>query len=105
MDNEDAILLLKIIEVGLLASVKFLLSPFEAERQGFNFSDSFLITTSGGIIGILTFTLIGDVLVYGWKKFIGLFNSQAHKKPKRKFTWTSKFIVRIKMKFGLWGLA
>lgn len=105
MDNEDAIYLLKIIEVGLLASVKFVLSPFEAERQGFNFRDAFLITTSGGILGVIAFTYIGDALVYGWKKFTGLFKSHKDKKPGKKFTWTSKLTVRIKMKFGLLGLA
>lgn len=104
MNSEDVIHLLKIIEVGLLASVKFLLAPFEAERQGFNFKDSFLITTSGGIIGIIAFTFIGDALVYGWKKFIALFRSSAKEKTRDKFTWSSKFIVKTKMRFGIWGL-
>ena len=105
--NDDAIHLLKILEVGLIASVKFLLAPFEAERNGFNFKESFLITTTGGITGIIAFSLIGDAIAYGWKKILGLFKKPLIKneKPAPKFTWTRRFIIRTKIKFGLLGLA
>ncbi|MFI5163883.1 MAG: hypothetical protein ACHQHP_01405 [Bacteroidia bacterium] len=104
--NEDVIHLLKILEVALIASIKFLIAPFEAERYGFNFKDSFLITTSGGITGILIFSLVGEVIAYGWKKFKYFFQKhlQSESKPKNKFTWTRKFIIQTKIKFGLAGL-
>lgn len=106
MSEEEIIYLLKILEIGLLASVKFLLSPFEAERHGFNFKESFFITTTGGITGILAFTFIGHGLAYGWKKIKGFFQNRSTTEIKvtKKFTRTNKFIVRIKMKFGLTGL-
>lgn len=104
--DENVIYYLKVLEVGLIASVKFLIAPFEAERQGFNFYQSFIITTSGGIIGIIAFTFIGDLIAYGWIKLLGLFRKpvQDGVPAKRKFTLRNKFIVRAKMKFGLLGL-
>ncbi|HEY4800094.1 MAG TPA: hypothetical protein VII99_13525 [Bacteroidia bacterium] len=105
--NDDVIHLIKILEVALIAGVKFAFAPFEAERQGFNFKEAFLITTAGGIFGILTFFLLGEMIAYGWKKMVRWFEKPMHleKKPVKKFTWTKKFIVRTKMKFGLAGLA
>src|SRR5688572_10111016 len=99
--------LLKVFEIALIASVKFLLSPFEAERQGFSFLESFIITTLGGIIGILTFTFLGDIILLAWRYAMSwLFRrSPTDNKPKRKFTWKNKFIVKTKKKFGLLGIA
>ena len=65
--NDDVIHLLKILEVVLIASVKFAIAPFEAERYGFNFKEAFLITTTGGTIGIILFSLIGEVIAFGWR--------------------------------------
>jgi hypothetical protein len=106
MDQLDVIYLLKVLEIGLIASIKFLLAPFEAERYGFNFRDSFLITTTGGIIGILLFSLLGEIIAYGWRKLLDFFKGPTRKaeKPTKKFTRTKKFAVQIKMKFGLMGL-
>ncbi len=102
MNEEEIIHLLKILEVGLLASVKFLLSPFEAERQGLNFKEAFIITTSGGLIGIVLFTYIGQAISYAWKRTISFFTKK--NKQNKKFTWMNKFVVKIKQKFGLMGL-
>ena len=104
--NDDFIHLLKILEVLLIAGVKFVIAPFEAERYGFNFKEAFTITTSGGIIGILAFTFIGDAIAFGWQKLIGIFKKPLKENgpSKKKFTLTKKFIVRTKMRFGLWGL-
>ena len=104
--NEDVIYLLKILEVGVIASIKFAIAPFEAERYGFNFKEAFLITTTGGITGILVFFLVGEVIAYGWRKMIRFFEKPLHKenKPRKKFTWGRKFIIRTKLRFGLMGL-
>ena len=104
--NDDVIHLLKIFEVALLASVKFAIAPFEAERQGFNFKEAFFITTAGGIAGIIAFTFVGKIISYAWKKMIFFFKKplNAENKPPKKFTWLNKLIVRIKMNFGLTGL-
>ena len=104
--GENVIHLLKILEIGLIASVKFVFAPFEAERQGFDFKESFLITTIGGFIGAILFTLIGDIIAYSWKKMIRFFEKPLHlqEKPKKKFTWVRKFVIKTKMRFGLLGL-
>lgn len=104
--NDDVIHLVKILEVALIAGVKFAFAPFEAERQGFDFKEAFLITTTGGIFGILIFFLMGEVIAFGWRKMVRRFEKPMHlkKKPVKKFTWMKKFIVRTKMKFGLAGL-
>jgi hypothetical protein len=106
MNEENVFYLLKVLEIGLIASLKFLIAPFEAERYGFNFRESFLITTTGGIIGIFVFSLLGEIIAFGWKKLINFFKrplGKEEKKPK-KFTSAKKIAVRIKMKFGLIGL-
>ncbi|TAL60867.1 MAG: hypothetical protein EPN85_06285 [Bacteroidetes bacterium] len=107
MNEEEVIYLLKILEIALIASVKFVLAPFEAERYGFNFRDAFLITTSGGITGIIAFTFVGQAISYGWKMVKGVFKKRSARQnsPKKIFTRSNRFIVRIKMRFGLIGLA
>jgi hypothetical protein len=107
MEEGEIFQLLKIIEIGLIASIKFLLAPFEAERNGFNFQNSFLITTTGGIIGIISFTFIGHGMAYSWKKLKGFFKRETEtiKKEKKKFTRGNKLIVRIKIRYGLIGLS
>jgi hypothetical protein len=104
--NDDVLHLLKIFEVALIASVKFAISPFEAERYGFNFKEAFLITTTGGTIGIILFSLVGEVIAFGWRKTILFFEKPLHiqEKPKKKFTWFKRFIIRTKMRFGIFGL-
>jgi hypothetical protein len=111
MDQSDVIYLLKIAEIGLIASLKFLIAPFEAERYGFNFRDSFLITTSGGITGIIIFSILGELIAYSWKKWLYFFRGilqknrvQGNGTEEKKFTWAKKFAVRIKKRFGLTGL-
>src|SRR5574337_1013043 len=90
---------LKIGEVGLIASVKFLFAPFEAERQGFNFGESFTITTIGGVIGILVFYYAGANISTWWRHTLAVIKAiftkkslyyYMHKQPRR-FTRTRRF--------------
>ena len=104
--DEDIIYFLKVVEVALIASIKLLFAPFEAERQGFNFRDAFFITTTGGFAGILAFTFVSEIIIYTWRKTVHFFRKPLgnEEAPKKKFTLTNKFIVRTKMRFGLIGL-
>lgn len=104
--NDDVVHLLKILEVALIAGVKFVIAPFEAERYHFNFKEAYLVTTAGGIIGIIAFTFIGELIAYAWRKTILFFEKPLHlqEKPKKKFTWLRKFVIKTKMGFGLFGL-
>ena len=105
MNQEEVIYLLKILEVGLISGVKFLIAPFEAERYGFNFKEAFIITTTGGIIGIIVFTFVGEAIAFGWRKLVRIFKKPSKEKPKKIFTRDRKRVVSIKMRFGLLGLA
>ena len=52
----------------------------------------------GGTIGIVLFTYLGDFIqVYAIKKFPNRFG--------KKFTRSNRFLVRVKQKFGLGGIA
>ena len=104
--NEDQIIYyLKILEVALISGIKFVLAPFEAERYGFNFREAFIITTLGGISGIIAFTVIGDAIAFGWKKLTSVLKKTSEEKPRKIFTSARKRAVGIKMRFGLLGLA
>ncbi|GAB4146089.1 MAG: hypothetical protein Fur0041_20560 [Bacteroidia bacterium] len=113
MTGEQFTHILKFVEVGLIASVKFLLAPFEAERLGLSFYDSLVITTVGGFTGILVFAFAGTVISKWWRHVWATIRScfsrksatEIENKPRKKITATKKMIVRIKMRFGLAGIA
>lgn len=113
MNAEEITYWFKILEVGLISGVKFLFAPFEAERQGFNFFQSFTITTLGGVTGILVFYFAGSLIASWWNRIKAIITSifvrrpvaVLERKPKRHFTRTNKMIVKIKRRFGLAGIA
>lgn len=103
----------KYMLVALFASIKFLFSPFFAEGVHLNFKESLLSTTAGGVAGILAFGLIGELISDSWSRIMAFFLSAFGKRTKleatifsrRKFKWMTRFIVRVKQKLGLGGLA
>jgi hypothetical protein len=103
----------KYVLVALFASIKFLFSPFFAEGVHLNFKESFLSTTAGGAAGILAFGLIGELISDSWARIVAFFLSVFGKRSKleatvysrRKFKWMTRFIVRVKHRLGLAGLA
>ncbi len=103
----------KYILVALLASVKFLFSPFFAEGLRLNFFESIASTTVGGILGVLSFGFVGEIISDSWKNMIVFFlpvftkktKVQAIKHANRKFKWMNRFIVKVKHRLGLFGLA
>lgn len=113
VNGEEVTHWLKVLEVGLIASVKFLFAPFEAERYGMNFRDSFLITTGGGAFGIFVFYFAGHYISEWWKRNTAKVKSFFTRRPitdftgenRRIFTRGNKRIIRIKNKFGLAGIA
>ena len=109
MIEMDVIEVLKILEVALIAGLKFLFSPFEAERQGFTYMESLIIITVGGLIGIFVFTYLRDVLIFGWKNLVlkvrHLFGKQELDIEHTVFSWKSRLIIKVKWRFGILGLA
>lgn len=105
MDQEEIFYLLKHLEVFLLASIKFFLSPFEAERYGFGMMRAIAVTSAGGITGVFAFTYIGDLLFWMWRRFISLLRGKSYSENPKKFTPLRRLAVRIKRATGIWGLA
>jgi hypothetical protein len=103
----------KYVLVALVASVKFLFSPFFAEGVHLNFKESILITTAGGASGIIAFGLVGELISDSWTRIVAFCLSTFGKRSKmeayiharRKFKWMSRFIVKVKQRLGLFGLA
>jgi hypothetical protein len=103
----------KLIGVALLASVKFLFSPFAAQGMHLTFWESLLATTVGGIAGILVFGLIGELITDKWANIMGFFfqvftsrnKEEARRYARRKFKPKNRFIVKVKHRLGLFGLA
>lgn len=113
MEGVEVVKWLEYLEVALIASVKFLIAPFDAERNHFNWIESFAVTTTGGIAGIFVFVFVGENISAWWRHFMALVKSVflrrpaevIERKPRKKFTRKNRLIVWIKMKFGLAGIA
>ncbi len=113
MNEVDIKYWLEVLEVGLIASVKFLLAPFEAERYHFTFWESFTVTTIGGIVGVFAFYYAGIKIATWWRHLMALIKSvfsnksveTLEKKIPRRFTRGRRFIIKVKRNFGLVGVA
>lgn len=113
MNDIDVKYWLEVLEVGLIASVKFLLAPFEAERYHFSFWEAFTVTTIGGIIGVFAFYYAGTKIAAWWRHIMALLKSifskksvaTLEKKEPKRFTRGRRFIIKVKMRFGLIGVA
>ncbi len=110
MGEFDIIYFLEILEVTLISAVKFVLAPFEAERYHFNFWKATFITSIGGWIGVFFFYYAGVKFLVWWQHGVALLKSffikkSIQSKKKKVFTRSSRFIIRIKMRFGIIGIA
>jgi len=96
---------LEIISVFLLSAV-FLVKGgvTSALALGFPFFKSLTITTLGGITGSLLFIFISDKVITFLKKR-RLSKKHSAKAKKKNFTFQNKFLVNIKKRFGLLGIA
>lgn len=111
----------KLIEIGVLSGIKFLFAPFLSFQLGYNFLQTIIVTTIGGLAGVLFFYYISEILIAFFKKIWpgikGFLVKQkiqpAHlvpeknniKKSKKSFSKKNKFIVMTRRKYGLWGIA
>lgn len=112
---------IKYLQVIIISAVKFIVAAPVSLQYGFNYLETFLTTTLGGIIGILFFYYLSGWLIKKTKIFFPIiknkFNFLFHKvtksplnvkvdKPaKRKvFTFRNKLIARYKNNFGFFGI-
>lgn len=108
--------LLKLLSLAFVSSLKFAASPFAALGYDLNYIQTFLTTTTGGILGVLFF-FYGSRWIAEWVSnyqnqlfyLFGLNSRSAEEQllPERKkiFTWKNKLIVLTVRRFGLVGIA
>jgi hypothetical protein len=108
----------ELIQVVIISGVKFLFAPFVSIGYGFNYLQTVLLTTVGGIAGLLFFYYLSRwmmriyfricpvVVSYfgGEEARKALQESQCRKPDKKKFTRKNKTIVNIRKKYGLFGI-
>jgi hypothetical protein len=87
-----------LIGIFAFSAIKFFLAPAASTLLGFGFLKTVLITSTGGGASFLLFYKFGNLIK---KKYQTLFK----RKAKPKFNKKNKMIVRIKSKYGFWGLA
>lgn len=113
-----AIHIFKLIQVVIISGVKFIFAPFISIGYGFNYFQTVIFTTLGGIAGIfffyylsrwmigLYFKICPLVITYfgGEEAKQALKESQCRKPNRKKFTRKNKTIVNIRGKYGLIGI-
>ncbi len=87
--------ILETISFLLLSSVKILLTPIGMVAAGYSFWTTIIITSTGGALGAIVFFYMGRVI----------FTAVKSKKKKKAFTRKNRFIVKLKHRFGLVGIA
>jgi hypothetical protein len=102
----------KLVLVALFASVKFLFAPLSALGLRLSYTESLIATTTGGVAGILCFGLIGELISDYWVRILAFFMElggrsaiDARRHARRKFRWMTRFIVKVKHRLGLFGIA
>lgn len=113
--------ILKLLNVSFVASIKYFWSTPYAFILNLNVLETFLSIEIGGIIGFLLYyyffrfllkelTLLWPV-VYNFtpalfKVRFELWRARRRQKllTRRKFTYMNKFIVRIRKRYGMWGI-
>lgn len=96
----------KYVLVILTSSVKFFIAVPFARASGLSFIESLICCIIGGSIGVTAFLYLSDYIFrfLGWLKDI-FFTPKKTDKPRRKFTKTNRFIVKVMRKYGLIGVA
>ena len=91
----------KIIGAFLLCAVKFSLAGVPAAViAGWPILKSLTIIISGGVFGVLVFGYLSDYIIHFFKRF-----KKPNAKPKKKFTYANKLVIKTKNKFGLIGIS
>jgi hypothetical protein len=97
---------LETLIAALIASFKFAITvPFFILKEELNFWESLLFGISSGTFGIIVFMFLSSGLLRLWNWFklkTGLFK---RKKPRKVFSKRSRRWVKVKSKFGLFGIA
>ena len=97
--------ILQILLIVILSATKFLTAPITSLNIGFGYLETLLITTLGGLFGVLFFYYVSAAIMLLLSKISSRLSQGRPKKKKKSFTWKNKMIVRVKRDYGLIGLA
>ena len=101
--------MVQIILTILFSSFKFAATfPLVIIQFEFSFAETILWTNVGGIIGIYFFAFLSEKLLAWWKRAFRRSNRhilEDEQQEKKIFTRKNRRIVRIKQKYGLFGIA
>ena len=90
--------IIKIITIMVASSFKMLFGVPLAIATGYNQLESIIIASAGGFIWVVIFTFFSQWIINVIEKF-------GSKKEKRIFTKRNRFIIKVRQRFGLIGLA
>jgi len=112
---------LKIINLFLLATVKFFFTPFSAFVLGLGLVETMLVTIAGGIFGFVSFYNLSYIIILSaqyLKPYVRMITpirlrkryrswniQRANNKMKRKkFSKRNRFIIKTRTTYGKWGI-
>lgn len=93
-----------------ISMIKFMFAPFGGPAMSLNIFETYLSCIAGAIVSATFFYYMSEFfLIRARKKHlkkIQEFKAQGKEMPKKKsFTWLNKFVVRIKRRFGIYGVS
>lgn len=90
----------EIISVFLMSAVKFFAAPLLAKSFGFSYLQTILVSTLGGVVGVILFFKLGARIVIFFPNYFKPIN-----KKRKIFTKKNKFFVLLIRNYGLFGIA
>ena len=108
----------KLIQILIVSGIKFLFAPLISIGYGFNYFQTVIFTTIGGILGILFFYFFSKWIIRQYSKFCPIVFSyftgekverakkilNCDQPPKKKFTRKNKIIINLRRKYGFFGI-
>lgn len=93
---------LRAISIFFLSATKLLWAPGTAVAAGLSFWETIVITSTGGMTGIVFFYYFGRVVFVAFDKWKE--RRRKTSKTKKVFSKKNRMVVNVKSKFGIIGL-
>lgn len=114
----------KALQLMLISSFKFFFAIPISYKMKFDFLQTVVFTSTGGIAGVFIYFYLSSWILWLYRKYLKKYylktrnflfswlivflkriRKKQKKKNKRIFTRRNKLIVKVKRKWGLWGIA
>jgi ABC-type antimicrobial peptide transport system permease subunit len=96
---------LQVILIVILSATKFFAAPITSLNIGFNYLQTLMLTIAGGILGVVVFYYLSNVIAFLFIKILKAVNGNKLPAKPKIFTWKNRMIVNIVRKYGLLGVA